>query len=122
MSNIEKITANFNEVRANNEFKSFTFKEMRKKLGEARTPYQRVDLLVKLGAIKNPKRGEYVFPSNPVHISLMSKYYELAYSSGDTKNKKITQDSDNIKKAIDLLLATGEYKILKKAVKWEELK
>lgn len=120
MANIEKITANFNEVRANNEFKSFTFKEMRKKLGEARTPYQRVDFLVQLGAIKSPKRGEYVFPSTPVHISVMTKYYEMAYKAGDVK--KITRDSDDIKKAIDLLLATGEYKILKKAVKWEELK
>lgn len=120
MANIEKITANFNEVRANNECRPFTFKEMRKKLAEAKTPYQRVDFLVKLGAIKNPKRGEYAFTSTPVHIGIMTKYYEMAYNSGDTK--KTISDSDNIRKAIDLLLATGEYKILKKSVKWEELK
>lgn len=76
--------------------------------------------LVKFGCLTREGKGKYKFTSNPIHISLLNRVmdeivckhreYSKKYYN---KSVKIVEEKSDIQKAIDLLLATGEYEIYK---------
>lgn len=110
----------FNEVRMTFAGQPLTGKDVKSALSEI--PYGKTDVflmaLVSTGCIEHPNKGTYVFTSHPVHHSLLEKAYEYTrkknkqYNNG--RKKSVEEDSKtDIQKAIDLLLATGEYEIYK---------
>lgn len=122
MANIEQITANFNKLREDHQGMSFNQVDMRALLSLGNIPYSsRIGFLVEFGAIINPVRGQYVFPTLPVHISVIRKYYEKALAAS---RKPTTEDENRmaIEEAIQVLKDSGKYQIFKKVIKWEEVK
>ena len=125
MANIEKSTEEFNKLRIENQGKTFTHVQMRDLLAKAKIPYTRVKILSELGAIINPSRGCYTFPTIPVYKSIIEKYYEQAYkeSKEDYDNRKPENvQKMTIEEAIQVLKESGEYQIYKKVIQWEEVK
>ena len=76
--------------------------------------------LVKFGALDKKGKSKYTFTSTPVHINILTKVieeishrrseYSKKYSK---KNVKTSETKSDVQKAIELLLATGEYEIYK---------
>lgn len=76
--------------------------------------------LVKFGALDKKGKSKYTFTSTPVHINILTKVIEeishrrSEYSKKyNKKNVKTSETKSDVQKAIDLLLATGEYEIYK---------
>lgn len=76
--------------------------------------------LVKFGALNKKGKSKYTFTSTPVHINLLTKVIEeishrrSEYSKKyNKKNVKTSETKSDVQKAIELLLATGEYEIYK---------
>ena len=77
--------------------------------------------LVSNHALKRVKTGRYMYPEYPVHLNVLETVvsnirkrqngYEKKYLS--KKKGEIVSSSNEIQKAIDLLLSTGEYEIYK---------
>lgn len=77
--------------------------------------------LVSNHALKRVKKGHYMFPEFPVHLNVLETAisnirkrqggYEKKYLA--KKKGKSISSSNEIQKAIDLLLSTGEYEIYK---------
>ena len=77
--------------------------------------------LVSNHALKRVKKGRYMFPEYPVHLNILETVvsnirkrqngYEKKYLA--KKKGEIVSSSNEIQKAIDLLLSTGEYEIYK---------
>jgi hypothetical protein len=111
----------FNEVRMAYMNQPLTGKEVKTLLSEL--PYGKTDLflmaLVSTGCIEHPNKGTYMFTSHPIHHDLLDK----AFSYVRKKNKQYLNKNRNkaveevhetkldVQKAIELLLATGEYEI-----------
>jgi hypothetical protein len=111
----------FNEVRIAYMNQPLTGKEVKTLLSEL--PYGKTDLflmaLVSTGCIEHPNKGTYVFTSHPIHHDLLDR----AFAYVKKKNKQylknnrqksveeVKDDKTEIQKAIDLLIATGEYEI-----------
>lgn len=124
----------FNEVRMAYMNQPLTGKEVKTLLSEL--PYGKTDLflmaLVSTGCIEHPNKGTYVFTTHPVHHDLLDKAYEYARKKNQqyTKNnhkkptEKVEESKSEIQKAIDLLLATGEYEIyrIEKIVKKTQIR
>ena len=112
----------FNEVRMAFVGQPLTSKAVKAALTEL--PGTKSDLfltaLVKNHCIERPEKGKYVFTSHPIHKDLLSKAYDYIrnkqneYNRNYRSNKKpVSETKSEIQKAIDLLLATGEYEIYK---------
>ena len=113
----------FNEVRMAFAGQPLTGKDVKSALSEI--PYGKTDVflmaLVSTGCIEHPVKGQYVFTTHPIHHSLLDKAYEYARKKNQQYLKNNRQKSveetketkSEIQKAIDLLLATGEYEIYK---------
>lgn len=76
--------------------------------------------LVKFGALDKKGKSKYTFTSTPVHINILTKVVEeishrrSEYSKKyNKKNVKTSETKSDVQKAIELLLATGEYEIYK---------
>lgn len=76
--------------------------------------------LVKFGALNKKGKSKYTFTSTPVHINILTKVIEEIshrrneYSKKyNKKNVKTSETKSDVQKAIELLLATGEYEIYK---------
>lgn len=76
--------------------------------------------LVKFGALDKKGKSKYTFTSTPVHINILTKVIEeishrrSEYSKKyNKKNVKTSETKSDVQKAIELLLATGEYEIYK---------
>ena len=90
----------------------------------AELPYGKTDVflmaLVSTGCIEHPNKGTYVFTTHPIHHDLLDKAYEYArkknrqyLKSSKKPTEEVEEPKSEIQKAIDLLLATGEYEIYK---------
>lgn len=113
----------FNEVRMAYMGQLLTGKEVNQLLAEL--PYGKTSLilsaLVATGCIEHLKKGQYQFTTHPVHQDLLNKAFEYARKKTDQYNKKyrkkeqpvVKEVKSEIQKAIELLLATGEYEIYK---------
>lgn len=112
----------FNEVRMAYANQPLTATEVKELLSEL--PYGKTDLflmaLVSTGCIEHPQKGQYVFTTRPVHHDLLDKAYEYTRKKNKqylkNNRKKNTEEiqkdpKTEIQKAIDLLIATGEYEI-----------
>lgn len=76
--------------------------------------------LVKFGALNKKGKSKYTFTSTPVHINILTKAIEeishrrCEYSKKyNKKHIKTSETKSDVQKAIELLLATGEYEIYK---------
>lgn len=76
--------------------------------------------LVKFGCLTRESKGKYKFTSNPIHITLLNKVMDeivckhREYSRKHyNKSAKVVEEKSDVQKAIELLLATGEYEIYK---------
>lgn len=112
----------FNEVRMAYMGQPLTGGEVKTLLSEL--PYGKTDLflmaLVSTGCIEHPEKGKYVFTTHPIHHELLDKAFNYvrskqnAYSKKSRKPKqKTSEEKSDIQKAIELLLATGDYEIYK---------
>lgn len=112
----------FNEVRMAYMGQPLTGGEVKTLLAEL--PYGKTDLflmaLVSTGCIEHPEKGKYVFTTHPIHHELLDKAFNYvrskqnAYSKKSRKPKqKTSEEKSDIQKAIELLLATGDYEIYK---------
>lgn len=113
----------FNEVRMAYANQPLTANEVKELLSEL--PYGKTDLflmaLVANGCIEHPQKGQYVFTTRPVHHDLLDKAYEYTrkknrqYLKNNRKKptEEVKETKSEIQKAIDLLVATGEYEIYK---------
>lgn len=111
----------FNEVRMAYMNQPLTGKEVKTLLSEL--PYGKTDVflmaLVSTGCIEHPNKGQYIFTSHPIHHDLLNKAFAYVkkknkqYNDKNRKNpvKEAVETKSEIQKAIDLLLATGEYEI-----------
>ena len=110
----------FNEIRMAFAGQPLTSSDVKSALSEI--PYGKTDVflmaLVSTGCIEHPNKGQYVFTTHPIHHSLLEKAYDFArkknkqYNNG--RKKSVEEDSKtDIQKAIELLIATGEYEIYK---------
>ena len=113
----------FNEVRMTFAGQPLTSSDVKSALSEI--PYGKTDVflmaLVSTGCIEHPAKGQYVFTTHPIHHNLLDKAYEYTRKKNkqylkNNRQKSVEEVKDNkteIQKAIDLLLATGEYEIYK---------
>ena len=113
----------FNEVRMAFAGQPLTGSDVKSALSEI--PYGKTDVflmaLVSTGCIEHPAKGQYVFTTHPIHHNLLEKAYEYTRKKNKQylKNNRqksveeVKDDKTEIQKAIDLLLATGEYEIYK---------
>jgi hypothetical protein len=113
----------FNEVRMAYMNQPLTGKEVKTLLSEL--PYGKTDLflmaLVSTGCIEHPNKGTYVFTTHPIHYDLLDKAFSYVRKKNQQylKNNRqkpveeVKETKSEIQKAIDLLLATGEYEIYK---------
>ena len=112
----------FNEIRMAFAGQPLTSSDVKSALSEI--PYGKTDVflmaLVSTGCIEHPNKGTYVFTSHPIHHNLLEKAYEYTrkknkqYNNGRRKSvKEVKDDKTEIQKAIELLVATGEYEIYK---------
>lgn len=113
----------FNEVRMAYMNQPLTGKEIKTLLSEL--PYGKTDVflmaLVSTGCIEHPNKGQYVFTSHPIHHDLLDKAFAYVKKKNKQYNDKNRKKSVNetvevkseIQKAIELLIATGEYEIYK---------
>jgi hypothetical protein len=111
----------FNEVRMAFAGQPLTSSDVKSALSEI--PYGKTDLflmaLVSTGCIEHPTKGQYVFTTHPIHHNLLEKAYEYTRKKNKQylKNNRqksveeVKETKSEIQKAIDLLLATGEYEI-----------
>ena len=112
----------FNEVRMTFAGQPLTGKDVKSALAEI--PYGKTDVflmaLASTGCIEHPNKGTYVFTSHPVHHNLLEKAYEYTrkknkqYNNSRKKSvEEMKETKSEIQKAIELLVATGEYEIYK---------
>ena len=112
----------FNEVRMTFAGQPLTSKDVKSALSEL--PYGKTDVflmaLVSTGCIEHPSKGTYVFTTHPIHHNLLEKAFEYIRKKNQqytkSNRKKPTEEVETkseIQKAIELLLATGEYEIYK---------
>lgn len=113
----------FNEARLAYQGKVLTTSEITTLLAEM--PCSKSGLfiteLVSNHALKRVKKGHYMFPEFPVHLNVLEKVisnirkrqngYEKKYLA--KKKDKTVSSSNEVQKAIDLLLSTGEYEIFR---------
>jgi hypothetical protein len=111
----------FNEVRMAFAGQPLSGNDVKSALSEI--PYGKTDVflmaLVSTGCIEHPAKGQYIFTTHPIHHSLLEKAYEYTRKKNQQyfkNSKKPTEEEvkDNkteIQKAIELLIATGEYEI-----------
>jgi hypothetical protein len=110
----------FNEVRMTFAGQPLTGKDVKSALSEI--PYGKTDVflmaLVSTGCIEHPNKGTYVFTSHPVHHSLLEKAYEYTrkknqqyFKNSKKPTEEVKETKSEIQKAIELLIATGEYEI-----------
>lgn len=111
----------FNEVRMTFAGQPLTGKDVKSALAEI--PYGKTDVflmaLASTGCIEHPNKGTYVFTSHPVHHNLLEKAYEYTRkknrqylkSNRQKPAKEVKETKSEIQKAIELLVATGEYEI-----------
>ena len=111
----------FNEVRMTFAGQPLTGKDVKSALSEI--PYGKTDVflmaLVSTGCIEHPNKGTYVFTSHPIHHQLLEKAYEYTRKKNKQylKNNRqkpteeVKETKSEIQKAIELLVATGEYEI-----------
>ena len=111
----------FNEVRMAFAGQPLTGSDVKSALSEI--PYGKTDVflmaLVSTGCIEHPQKGQYVFTTHPIHHSLLDKAYEYTRKKNKQylKNNRqksveeVKDDKTEIQKAINLLVATGEYEI-----------
>lgn len=127
----------FNEVRMTFAGQPLSGNDVKSALAEL--PYGKTDVflmgLVSTGCIERPNKGTYIFSSHPVHHELLEKAYEyirkknrqyLKNGKKSTKKptEKVKETKSEIQKAIELLLATGEYEIfhIEKIVKKTQIR
>lgn len=112
----------FNEIRMAFAGQPLTSSDVKSALSEI--PYGKTDVflmaLVSTGCIEHPNKGTYVFTSHPIHHNLLEKAYEYTrkknkqYNNGRRKSvEEVKETKSEIQKAIELLVATGEYEIYK---------
>ena len=113
----------FNEVRMTFAGQPLTGKDVKSALAEI--PYGKTDVflmaLASTGCIEHPNKGTYIFTSHPVHHNLLEKAYEYTrkknkqYLKNNRKKpvEEVKETQLEIQKAIELLIATGEYEIYK---------
>ena len=111
----------FNEVRMAFAGQPLSGKDVKSALAEI--PYGKTDVflmaLVSTGCIEHPAKGQYIFTTHPVHHSLLEKAYDFArkknrqYLKSSKKPEEVKEVKSEVQKAIELLLATGEYEIYK---------
>ena len=113
----------FNEVRMTFAGQPLTGKDVKSALSEI--SYGKTDVflmaLAATGCIEHPNKGTYIFTTHPIHHSLLEKAYDYARKKNQqylrNTRKKPTEEmketKSEIEKAIELLLATGEYEIYK---------
>ena len=113
----------FNEVRMTFAGQPLTGSDVKSALSEI--PYGKTDVflmaLVSTGCIEHPNKATYVYTTHPIHHNLLEKAYEYTrkknqqYLKNNRKKsvEEVKDDKTEIQKAIDLLLATGEYEIYK---------
>ena len=113
----------FNEVRMAFAGQPLTSNDVKSALSEI--PYGKTDVflmaLVSTGCIEHPAKGQYVFTTHPIHHNLLEKAYEYTRKKNQqyTKNNRqkqteeVKETKSEIQKAIELLIATGEYEIYK---------
>jgi hypothetical protein len=111
----------FNEIRMNFAGQLLSAKDVKSILAEL--PYGKTDVflmaLVSTGCIEHPNKGQYIFTAHPIHHDLLDKAFAYVkkknkqYNDKNRKNpvKEVIETKSEIQKAIDLLLATGEYEI-----------
>ena len=105
----------FNEVRMAYKGQPLSGKEVKELLSEL--PYGKTDLflmaLVSTGCIERPRKGQYLFTVHPIHHDLLNKAYSYVRKKNKQYNKpkSVEEPVDEIQKAINLLMATGEYEI-----------
>ena len=113
----------FNEVRMTFAGQPLTGKDVKSALSEI--PYGKTDVflmaLVSTGCIEHPNKGTYVFTTHPIHNNLLEKAYDYTrkknkqYLKNNRKKptEEVKETKSEIQKAIELLIATGEYEIYK---------
>ena len=111
----------FNEVRMAFAGQPLTSSDVKSALSEI--PYGKTDVflmaLVSTGCIEHPAKGQYVFTTHPIHHNLLEKAYEYTRkknkqylkSNRQKSTEEVKETKSEIQKAIDLLVATGEYEI-----------
>lgn len=82
-----------------------------------------ISTLVRFGVLNKKGKNKYSFTATPIHISLLTKAinditarrsaYSKKYYVKKNSSKKNSENKSDIQKAIELLLATGEYEIYK---------
>ena len=116
----------FNEAREAYSNQILKSKDLKLLLSEM--TYGRTDMLIPALArnkcLIRITKGKYQFPDHPIHHNLIGKTIEqirnsMAAYSKKTKEYKEDNSKTDVQKAIDLLLATGEYEIyhIEKVVK-----
>lgn len=112
----------FNEARIAYQGQVLTTSEMVTLLAEMPKSHDSLFLstLVRFGALNKEGKGKYKFTSNPVHISLLNKVVEdishrrCEYTKKyNKKSTGVVEEKNDVQKAIELLLSTGEYEIFK---------
>ena len=113
----------FNEVRMTFAGQPLTANDVKSALSEL--PYGKTDVflmaLVANGCIERPNKGQYIFTSHPIHHDLLDRAFAYVkkknkqYNDKNRKNpvKEVKEIKSEIQKAIELLIATGEYEIYK---------
>lgn len=124
-TNMKSVTALLNKIKV--ELGSEFYKEdFLKKCQEVRFPMLKqlvLRFLLKAGIVtKGKKTFRFVNPLSPIHWSAVKEAFELyrEYWRGRTKGQKETVRI-TVEEAIKVLQETGEYRILKKKVEWEEI-
>lgn len=124
-TNMKSVTALLNKIKV--ELGSEFYKEdFIKKCGEVKFPMSKqfvLRFLLKVGIItKGKKTFRFVNPLSPIHWSAVKEAFELyrEYWRGRTKGQKETVRI-TVEEAIKILQETGEYRILRKKVEWEEI-
>jgi hypothetical protein len=112
----------FNEARMAYQGQVLTTSEITTLLAEMPKSHDSLFLstLVKFGALDKKGKSKYMFTSTPIHINILTKVIEeishrrSEYSKKyNKKNVKTSETKSDVQKAIELLLATGEYEIYK---------
>lgn len=125
-TNMKSVTALLNKIKV--ELGSEFYKEdFIKKCGEVKFPMSKqfvLRFLLKAGIVtKGKKTFRFVNPLSPIHWSAVKEAFELyrEYWRGRSKEKPKTVTKVTVEEAIKILQETGEYRILRKKVEWEEI-
>ena len=137
----DELTSSLNVVRQHYQGQEFTTKEIIEKIKFLGVNKNYMGILVANGIVNRQSRGIYVFPANPIYWNYVkktleaikelqhrynAKYIEKKHKSTSVEPtnifKQFIQDNSiSLDEIAQYLVSTGNYKIEKKTVTWEQL-